>query len=112
MYSEEEAQTRMVKFVAATELPLAIADNQHFVNYVKRYLQPRYQKVSQNTFRSDTIAYFLNAKQLSISNLEKYGGVISLTSDMWEGVNKRGYMAAAAHYIDPLWVMYKKNYCF
>ncbi|CAA2985185.1 Hypothetical predicted protein, partial [Olea europaea subsp. europaea] len=25
-----------------TELPLAIANNQHFVSFVKEYLQPRY----------------------------------------------------------------------
>ena len=112
MYSEEEARKGMVKFVAAAELPLAIVDNEHFVNYVKQYLQPRYVGVSRNTLRSNTIEYFLNAKRLLIGDLEKYGGVISLTSDLWEGINKRGYIAATAHYIDPLWVMHKKIIAF
>ena len=112
MYLEKEARTGMVKFVAASELPLAIADNQHFVNYVKTYLQPRYVGVSRNTLRADTIKYFLHTKQLLINDLEKYGGVISLTSDMWEGINKRCYIAATAHYIDPLWVMHKRIIVF
>ena len=112
MYSEEEARKGMVKFVAAAELPLAIVDNEHFVNYVKQYLQPRYVGVSRNTLRSNTIEYFLNVKRLLIGDLEKYGGVISLTSDLWEGINKRGYIAATAHYIDPLWVMHKKIIAF
>lgn len=93
----------MVKFVAAAELPLAIADNQHFVSYAKEYyLQPRYIEVSRNTLHSDTIEYFLHIKKLLIADLEKYGGVISLTSDIWEEINKRCYIAATAHYIDQL----------
>ena len=72
----------MVKFVAATELPLAIADNQHFISFVKEYLQSRYVGVSRNTLRVDTINYFNNSKQQLIMDLQQYGGVISLTSDI------------------------------
>ncbi|XP_022847535.1 uncharacterized protein LOC111370058 [Olea europaea var. sylvestris] len=97
MYSEERTRTGMVKYIAGSELPLAQTDNQHFVIFVKECLQPRYAGVSRNTLRSDTIEYFLNAKKTLIADLEKYGGVISLTSDLWEGINKRGYMAATAN---------------
>lgn len=63
MYSEEKARTIMVKFLVDASLPLAIANNQNFVPYVKEYVQPRYVGVSKNTLRFSTIEYFLNTKK-------------------------------------------------
>lgn len=102
----------MVKLVAGAELLLTITDNQHFISYVKEYFRPRYAGVSQNTIRSDTIEYFIHTKQQWITDLKKYGGVISLTSDLWEEINKRAYIAATVHYIDPLWCMHKRIITF
>lgn len=87
----------MVKLVVGVELPLILIENQHYVSYGKKYLQSRYVVVNRNTLRSDTIQYFTSTKQQLIIDLQNMGGVISLISDIWEGINKIVYIVATAH---------------
>lgn len=62
VYSKDNTRTEMVKFVVATELPLAITENQHSVSFVKEYLQRMYVGVSRNTLHADIIQYFNDSK--------------------------------------------------
>lgn len=48
--------------------------------------------MSRKALYFDPIEYFVNTKQQLITNLQKYGCVISLTLDLREETNKRGYI--------------------
>lgn len=72
MYSEENTHEGMAKYIVGAELLLIIVDNEHFIQFVKEYFQPRYIKLSGNTLRSDFIDYFIKHYKQLIQDLQKY----------------------------------------
>lgn len=112
VYSQERFREGMAAYVAAAEMPLTMIELEHFTRLVQKYLQPRYNSYCRNTLRSDAIKLYNRRKQTAIENLKTFDCVISFTSDLWTGVNKKGYLAATAHYIDHLWIMHKKIIAF
>lgn len=112
MYSQERTCDRTVKIVVSAELPLSIVDNEHFTIFVKEYLQRRYEGVSKNTLHFDTIGYFYRIKNQLISNLNKCGGVIYLTPDLWEGINKKSLINSNYTLHKPTLIYAKKKNTF
>lgn len=92
----------MAAYVATAEMPLTMIDSVHFIWLVQKYLQPKFSSYCRNNVCSDTIKLYNKRKQVTIESLKTFNSVISFTSDLWTGGNRKCYIAATAHYIDHL----------
>ncbi|KAF7148618.1 hypothetical protein RHSIM_Rhsim03G0138800 [Rhododendron simsii] len=111
VYSKEKMRHGLALYVAAAEQPFTFGDDIRFEYFVKNCLNPSFAKVSRNSTRSDTKKAHSKVKKDLISELASLGA-ISFTSDMWSGINNRGYICVTAHYIDSSWSLQKKIIAF
>ncbi|XP_058181412.1 zinc finger BED domain-containing protein RICESLEEPER 2-like [Rhododendron vialii] len=91
VYSKEKMRHGLALYVAAAEQPFTF--------------------VSRNSTRNDTKKAYSEVKKDLISELATVGA-IGFTSDMWSGINNRGYICVTAHYIDSSWTLQKKIIAF
>ncbi|KAF7133375.1 hypothetical protein RHSIM_Rhsim09G0159100 [Rhododendron simsii] len=111
VYSKEKMRHGLALYVAAAEQPFTFGDDIRFEHFVQNCLNPSFVKVSRNSIRSDTKKAHSEVKKDLISELATVGA-IGFTSDMWSGINNRGYICVTAHYIDSSWTLPKKIIAF
>ncbi|KAI8534491.1 hypothetical protein RHMOL_Rhmol10G0094100 [Rhododendron molle] len=111
VYSKEKMRHGLALYVAAAEQPFTFGDDIRFEYFVKNCLNPSFAKVSRNSTRSDTKKAHSKVKKDLISELATVGA-IGFTSDMWSGINNRGYICVTAHYIDSSWTLQKRIIAF
>ncbi|KAF7113037.1 hypothetical protein RHSIM_RhsimUnG0167500 [Rhododendron simsii] len=111
VYSKEKMRHGLALYVAAAEQPFTFGDDIRFEHFVQNCLNPSFAKVSRNSTRSDTKKAHTEVKKDLISELATVGA-IGFTSDMWSGINNRGYICVTAHYIDSSWTLQKKIIAF
>ncbi|KAI8574511.1 hypothetical protein RHMOL_Rhmol01G0360200 [Rhododendron molle] len=111
VYSKEKMRHGLALYVTAAEQPFTFGDDIRFEYFVQNYLNPSFAKVSRNSTRSDTKKAHSEVKKDLISKLATVGA-IGFTSDMWSGINNRGYICVTAHYIDSSWTLQKKIIAF
>ncbi|XP_072971043.1 zinc finger BED domain-containing protein RICESLEEPER 2-like [Typha angustifolia] len=89
-----------------------------YVNRVKvkengeEVFNPRYERISRNTMRSDVMKIYESAKE-EVKLLLKGTIRISLTSDLWTSNQNIGYMYLTAHFVHSDWTLQKRiiNFC-
>ncbi|KAF7151268.1 hypothetical protein RHSIM_Rhsim02G0026300 [Rhododendron simsii] len=111
VYSKEKMRHGLALYVAAAEQPFTFGGDIRFEYFVQNFLNPSFAKVSRNSTRSDTKKAYSDVKKELISEFASLGA-IGFTSDMWSGINNRGYICVTAHYIDSSWTLRKKIIAF
>jgi hypothetical protein len=106
-YRPDVARAELCRLIARLDLPLSIADNDAWDDYIQRAHNPRYKRVSRFTTSRDFSKLF-NEKLHHLKN-EVMPGVSSvcLTSDIWSGNAKEDYITVVAHYITSEWELKK-----
>jgi hypothetical protein len=89
--------------IARLDVPLSIADNDAWDEYIQRAHNPRYVRVSR--FRTARDMQKLYNEKLKNLKDAVFPGIssICLTSDIWSGNAKEDYITVVAHFIDADW---------
>lgn len=104
-FDREFSRKELARMVIMHEYPLTMVDHEGFRNFCKS-LNPCFKMVSRNTIRSDCFKIYDIEKEVTMHILEKNEGRIAVTTDMWSSsLQKKGFMAIIAHYIDNSWRM-------
>jgi len=106
-YKPDVARVELCKLIARLDLPLSVADNDAWDDYIQRAHNPRHVRVSRFSTSRDLEKLFID----TINNLKHivFPGVnsICLTSDIWSGNAKEDYITVVAHFINSDWQLKK-----
>ncbi|XP_072990304.1 zinc finger BED domain-containing protein RICESLEEPER 2-like [Typha latifolia] len=110
-YNQNVVREIMAKMMMVHEYPFNMVEHTWF-NILLKVLNPRYERISRNTMRSDVMKVYESAKE-EVKLLLKGTYRISLTSDLWTSNQNIGYMSLTAHFVDFDWTLQKRiiNFC-
>ncbi|XP_072980770.1 zinc finger BED domain-containing protein RICESLEEPER 2-like [Typha angustifolia] len=110
-YNQNVVRKIMAKMMMVHEYPFNMVEHIWF-NILLKVLNPRYERISRNTMRSDVMKVYESAKE-EVKLLLKGTNRISLTSDLWTSNQNIGYMSLTAHFVDSDWTLQKRiiNFC-
>ncbi|CAI0465288.1 unnamed protein product [Linum tenue] len=87
------------------EYPLSMVDHLYFKRFVCS-LQPMFSVPSRNSMKKEIFCVYENERKKIQKVIDESKGRIAITTDLWTASNqKKGYMAAMAHYIDKSWIL-------
>ena len=106
-YKPDVARHELIRLIARLDLPLSIADNDAWDDYIQRAHNPRYKRVTRFSTARD-LSKLYNEKMLHLKAAVMPGvSSVCLTSDIWSGNAKEDYIAVVAHYITSDWELKK-----
>jgi hypothetical protein len=106
-YNPTVAREELCRLIARLDLPISVADNVAWDDYIQRAHNPRYKRVSRFTTSRD-LSKLYKEKLLHVRNVLMAGvSSVSLTSDIWSGNAKEDYITVVAHYVTADWEMRK-----
>ncbi|XP_066362544.1 zinc finger BED domain-containing protein RICESLEEPER 2-like [Miscanthus floridulus] len=106
-YKPDVARHELIRLIARLDLPLSIADNDAWDDYIQRAHNPRYKRVTRFSTARD-LSKLYNEKMLHLKAAVMPGvSSVCLTSDIWSGNAKEDYIAVVAHYITSDWDLKK-----
>ncbi|KAJ1386816.1 Ribonuclease H-like superfamily [Sesbania bispinosa] len=104
-YDPDNARKKLGCAIIMHDYPLSIVEHIGFRRY-STALQPMFQVPCRNTIKKEIIKIYEFEKSVVSKMLDTNDGRVAITSDMWTASNqKKGYMAATAHYIDGSWTL-------
>lgn len=102
-FDQEVARRELGNMLVLHEYPLSIVDHAGFRRFVHA-LQPLFKLHTRNTIRNDIVENFDKEKKKAIDYMTMHQSRVAITTDMWTAdIQKKGYMAVTAHFIDDSW---------
>ncbi|KAL0416920.1 UNVERIFIED_CONTAM: Zinc finger BED domain-containing protein DAYSLEEPER [Sesamum latifolium] len=103
VFRQEESRRELATMVILHDYPLLIVEHIGFRRFVAS-LQLYFNMVSRNTVKSDIMRIYGDEKVKCFQLLDKIKCRVAITTDMWtSNNNKKGFMAAIAHFVDDSW---------
>ena len=111
-YDPNRARELHAKYIASAQLPLGLAEDPAFEEYIRQAYNPQFKAVSRNTIRADCIKTFTEMRQKLIHEFNTFHASVACTSDIWTGRTRSGYICVTAHYVDRSWQFQKRLIAF
>ncbi|XP_062003222.1 zinc finger BED domain-containing protein RICESLEEPER 2-like [Rosa rugosa] len=110
-YDKDKVRDIMSKMFLVHEYPFRMAEHAFF-NMLLKSLNPRFEKISRVTMKSDCMKIFSREKT-RIKQMLAGVSRVSLTSDLWTSNQTIGYMCLTGHFLDADWKLQKRilNFC-
>ena len=101
----------MITWCIRAEVPFNKFDDESFEPWMES-MQPTFSSIGRQTIRNDCVSMFERMKRALRRELQTINSRICITSDLWTSNQKLGYICVTTHYIDPDFVLKKKDNCF
>ncbi|OMO60857.1 putative Zinc finger, BED-type [Corchorus olitorius] len=104
---QRRSQFDLARMIILHNYPLDMVEHVGFKVFV-RNLQPLFELVTYNKVEADCMEIYVKEKQKVYEILDKLPGKISVSADMWTGLDDAAYLSLTAHYIDEDWQLQKR----
>ena len=111
-YKPDVARLELCRLIARLDLLLGIGETQAWEDYIVRAHNSRFVKVSRQTTTRDLSKLFTKRRNMLKNHVLSAVSSVALTSDIWSGNVKDGFITVIAHYVSADWELQKKGYWF
>ena len=99
-YNPAVARSELCRLIGRLDLPLGIGESQTWEDYIVLAHNPRFAKVSRQTTTRDLGKLFTKRRDKLKNFVLPAASSVALTSDIWSGNAKKGYISVVAHYMN------------
>jgi hypothetical protein len=97
-YNPNVARSELARLIATLDLPLNIAEQPTWEDYIRITHNPNYKHVSRQTTTRDLETLFYH-KQDDVKQLLEHTSCVCLTSNIWSGLAKEDYLSVVFYFI-------------
>ena len=101
-FDQEISRKDLAHMIILHEYPLSIVDHIGMRMFISN-LQPNFRCPTRNTIKKDIVQVYEDEKLNLMKTLDKTGGRVAVTTDMWTSNQRKGYMVVTTHFIDSSW---------
>jgi len=111
VFDSQKSRELMITWCIRAKVPFNKFDDESFEPWMES-MQPTFSSIGRQTIRNDCVSMFERMKRALRRELQTINSRICITSDLWTSNQKLGYICVTTHYIDPDFVLKKKDNCF